>query len=327
MLYFRNILGVYICLILIFSALGNPLSAQSIIADHSVISQYELIPDTIIQSISGNFRFNYGHTSHGSQIITGLSMIQIEVPSMDAPYFGEFSDDLGTLGDTSWAATFRNRFNIGDYNMGMMSWCGGVSTNTPAGIATYLAKMSEFESAFPEVTFIYMTGHLDGTGTDGNLYAMNDLIRDCCLQNGKILFDFADIESYDPEGTYYPDESDACEWCEDWCATHSCPSCGGCAHSHCFNCYQKGKAFWWLMARVAGWNADIDPPGCGDVTGDGLINVLDVIFLVNYKFKGGAAPDPLSAADVDMNQDVNILDIILLVNYKFKDGPAPACLK
>jgi hypothetical protein len=28
-----------------------------------------------------------------------------------------------------------------------------------------------------------------------------------------------------------------------------------CAHSHCFNCYLKGKAFWWLLARMAGWSA------------------------------------------------------------------------
>ena len=35
-------------------------------------------------------------------------------------------------------------------------------------------------------------------------------------------------------GDYYPDGSDACEWCYDWCAEHECPDCG-CAHSHCFN--------------------------------------------------------------------------------------------
>ena len=29
------------------------------------------------------------------------------------------------------------------------------------------------------------------------------------------------------------------------------------AHSHCLNCYQKGKAFWWMMARIAGWDGNI----------------------------------------------------------------------
>jgi hypothetical protein len=65
-----------------------------------------------------------------------------------------------------------------------------------------------------------------------------------------VLFDFADIESYDPEGTYYPDETDACAWCSSWCSSHTCVSCGECAHSHCFNCYRKGQAFWSLMAEL-----------------------------------------------------------------------------
>ena len=68
--------------------------------------------------------------------------------------------------------------------------------------------------------------------------------------------DFADIESYSPDGTYYPNGNDDCGWCSTWCASHDCPDagCGSCAHSHCFNCYQKGKAFWWMLARTAGWD-------------------------------------------------------------------------
>jgi hypothetical protein len=73
-----------------------------------------------------------------------------------------------------------------------------------------------------------------------------------------VLFDFADIESWDPEGKYYPNDSDACHWCLDWCADHDCPTCGYCAHSRCFNCYQKGKAFWWLLATLHGWLATAD---------------------------------------------------------------------
>jgi len=140
------------------------------------------------------------------------------------------------------------------------SWCGGCSDNTEAGIAAYLAAMTQLELDYPQVAFVYMTGHLDGTGPDGNLYRSNEQIRAYCQAEDKLLFDFADIESWDPAGVYYPDETDACAWCTDWCAVEPCPDCGGCAHSHCFNCYLKGKGFWWLLARVSGWQPAAAPP-------------------------------------------------------------------
>jgi len=113
--------------------------------------------------------------------------------------------------------------------------------------------MDQLEQDYPNVTFVYMTGHTDGSGEDGTLRVNNRMIRDFCVLNGKVLFDFEDIESWDPEGTYYPDITDACGWCETWCQAHTCPSCSSCAHSHCFNCFLKGKAFWWLLARLEGW--------------------------------------------------------------------------
>ncbi|MBU8870977.1 MAG: hypothetical protein KOO60_08975 [Gemmatimonadales bacterium] len=70
--------------------------------------------------------------------------------------------------------------------------------------------MNQLELDFPDMVFVYMTGHLDGTGTDGVLYRSNNRIRNYCAANDKVLFDFADIESYDPDGEYYPDETDTC---------------------------------------------------------------------------------------------------------------------
>jgi len=228
-----------------------------IIADHNARSEFTYIPDTVIEQIRNDYTFYYGHTSHGSQIMTGLSMLAAESSLYIRPSFYERNDDLGHNGDTSWVADLRTQLNTGNYNVAMMSWCGGASDNTEAGINIYLNKMNELESDYPHVIFIYMTGHLDGTGINGNLYARNNQIRGYCNAHNKILFDFADIESYDPDGNFYPDETDACNWCSTWCASasHTCPSCGSCAHSHCFNCYSKGKVFWWMMARVAGWNS------------------------------------------------------------------------
>jgi hypothetical protein len=56
-------------------------------------------------------------------------------------------------------------------NVVIWSWCGQVSSATEADITTYLGLMSGLESDFPSVTFVSMTGHLDGTGLGGSLKA------------------------------------------------------------------------------------------------------------------------------------------------------------
>ena len=153
----------------------------------------------------------------------------------------------------------------------MWSWCGQVSGWTEEMLQEdYLELMTTLENDYPGVMFIYMTGHLDGTGVEGNLIQRNEQIRRYCRADGKILFDFADIESYDPDGAYYLDKAadDNCDyrdpdsgasrnWADEWCAANdgACASCS-CAHSKCLNCQLKGRAFWWMMARMAGWSGD-----------------------------------------------------------------------
>ena len=251
--------------LLLLALLVSP--AAALVADHEACGDYLLIPGSTLQSIRDNYDFFYGHTSHGSQIMTGLDILVDEDPVAFArPSFHEISDDLGHNGDISWVAPTISYLDAHpECNVVMWSWCGGCSDNTEAGIAAYLSAMETLESDYPEVIFVYMTGHLDGTGTGGNLYARNDQIRQYCATHDKVLFDFADIESWDPDGVFYPDETDACAWCSAWCSSHSCPTCGGCAHSHCFNCYQKGKAFWWLLGALrTGLSVGVDP-AAGDV--------------------------------------------------------------
>jgi len=71
---------------------------------------------------------------------------------------------------------------------------------------------------------------------------------------------------------------------------------------------------------------EINPEyACGDVDRDGQINILDIVFLIDYKYKGGPAPENLDKADVNSDLAINILDIVYLINYKYKAGPAPDC--
>ncbi|MBN1296697.1 SGNH/GDSL hydrolase family protein [bacterium] len=251
----------------------------AVIADHTC-TDMGAISETYVENACGMFRIYYGHTSHGSQIITGLDVMESRYgfpwQYNESGANGELSiheeyGDLGHQGDTTWADMTRAALNDpgNDRNVVMWSWCGGASDNTPEGISTYLATMNQLEQQYPGVLFIYMTGHLDGSGESGNLHQRNQQIRDFCSANNKILFDFADIESYDPDGEYYLDRGadDGCyftdgNWADEWCNTHPlsdlCLPCD-CAHSHALNCNLKARAFWWLMAFLAEYGGPAFP--------------------------------------------------------------------
>jgi uncharacterized repeat protein (TIGR01451 family) len=253
--------------------------SAAIVIDHTT-TDLDAIPQYWIQQAKAELRVAYGHTSHGSQPITGMAVLQAD-PSTAGLYdfarSGEVapgvlsiadstpSGDLGNPDRVTWAQRTREYLDsIGsDRNVMIWSWCGQVSTASEEDIETYLTLMSELEAEFPHVTFVYMTGHLDGSGEDGNLNRRNDQIRQFCSENGKVLFDFADIESYDPDGFYTVDlgADDGCNtsggnWAQEWCADNGsdplCTACS-CAHSQPLNCNLKARAFWWMMARLAGW--------------------------------------------------------------------------
>jgi Zn-dependent M28 family amino/carboxypeptidase len=62
----------------------------------------------------------------------------------------------------------------------------------------------------------------------------------------------------------------------------------------------------------------------GDANGDALIDLADVVYLLNFLFKGGFAPHPLQAGDANSDGTVQLGDAIYLLNYLFKGGPPPS---
>jgi hypothetical protein len=277
----------YLAVIIIIINPSRVFSQESIIANHT-IAKLNLIPAEWIDSAKAKLHIAYGHTSHGSQLITGMQGLENWKGDQFAfndggsngaldvdDYAFPGASDLGNPDRTTWEIATRNYLNDPaniDVNVVIWSWCGQVSSATEADINTYLTLMNGLENDYTNVKFVYMTGHLDGTGVSGNLNQRNEQIRNYCLANEKILYDFNDIESYDPDGNYFLDEDadDNCDydsdgngsldknWAIDWQNAHLINldwyDCSA-AHSQPLNGNLKAYAAWWLWAKLAGWDS------------------------------------------------------------------------
>ena len=77
----------------------------------------------------------------------------------------------------------------------------------------------------------------------------------------------------------------------------------------------------WLMSKVGGTTEPIF--NRGDANADGIINITDGIFVLNYLFLGGGTPTCLEAANGNDDAVINITDGIFILNYLFLGGPEP----
>ena len=64
----------------------------------------------------------------------------------------------------------------------------------------------------------------------------------------------------------------------------------------------------------------------GDDNCDGRITVADVVYEINYLFKGGPAPLPPEVGDVNCDNRHTVADVVYKINYLFKGGPPPCNL-
>ncbi len=74
--------------------------------------------------------------------------------------------------------------------------------------------------------------------------------------------------------------------------------------------------------QVSPWDyrGDVAPTG-----GDGILDVGDAVYILNYLFKGGPPPDPFIEGDTNCDGLVDLSDAILILNYLFKGGRILRC--
>jgi len=284
-------------------------AAAPVIVDHNCTNIWQ-IPESAIIQAKASLHIAYGHTSHGSQLISGMGSnsgsqldqfmslngaspnlylwnnggsggaldLHDDAMGGDAGYYPQWENNTRAyLGDPDQAT---GRGSIHSHvNVIIWSWCGQVSTRTEQSmIETYLAPMNQLEQDYPGITFVYMTGHLDGTGVSGNLHLRNKQIRAYCISNNKVLYDFADIESFDPDRNVNYNNlhaNDNCDydsdnngsrdknWAIDWQTAHTQNVDwwnSGAAHSQDLNGNLKGYAAWWLWAILGGWGNNVELP-------------------------------------------------------------------
>ena len=85
----------------------------------------------------------------------------------------------------------------------------------------------------------------------------------------------------------------------------------------------------WVVAEDE-WSADTQMVSLyvyirGDANGDGVIDAVDIVYLINYLFNETSPPDPLWLGDANCDGKVDVVDIVYLINYLFGEGPPPGC--
>lgn len=289
----RPILVALVVCIVVVSALAGP-----IIIDHRHTDITQLTSGQLARA-KAVLHIAYGHTSHGSQLTEGMRDLVdfANGGGLGLSYPNNFFawnnggtggaldlHDYAMGGDVGYypqwvnntVAYLDNPANA-DVNVIIWSWCGQMDNEYVDGTLSnyYLLPMAALETTYPDVVFVYMTGHTPDVGSmsaslDNNTKAACQAIKDFCIANNKVLFDFNDIEHYNPDGTYFEFTTDNCDyyvtnsgspagnWATEWQASHtenvdwfSCYA----AHSEPLNGNLKAYAAWALWCAIA---ADLD---------------------------------------------------------------------
>ncbi|MCF6242486.1 MAG: hypothetical protein L3J74_14200, partial [Bacteroidales bacterium] len=301
---------------------GNTLFAQQSFIINHTHTDLSQIPDYWIDSAQNKLKIMYFRRSHGSHIdVGGMAALRRYSSAYAAKYDYNETGSGGALKlmnqwhsvdfepDTWYSITraFLDDPANADINVVMWAWS---SKFYISNVQAYLDTMEVFIADYGingnkildgtrsvPVTFIFQTATSQASDVANQIvYEQNQLIRQHCINNNRILFDFNDIETYNPDGEYFGDgnpdgsysglkrlDDDISynldvggrgNWGIEWNNANPTSElaqlsadniCTVCEHSDQrenpdednsrLHCVLKGRAAWWLWAKLAGWGA------------------------------------------------------------------------
>ena len=256
-----------------------------IVADHSVIAKFSSIPQSAAQAAAAK-KLVFLHQSTGSYIdnyglgcLAGLHDDPENYPAECTTYANNMAANKWPwYSEANWNWPFWPDYttdaivktdefvsyvssHTSTYDVFGMKFCyvDGWNQGTNVDEQYYINKMLSLESQYPNKVFIWTTSALwhepgDACSLNSNqnynscarISEFNAQVRAYAKAHNKPLYDIADIESHDSNGN-----SCTVEGYEGMCAQWYADSGG---HPNVVGGIRLAKGFWWLMARLNGWN-------------------------------------------------------------------------
>ena len=172
-----------------------------------------------------------------------------------------------------------------------------------------------YDSNFTNPPLTFATGLDHPSNLDYNL---RDSILAVPAFNGNYVAFFPDVYKIDSDDDGYPDAYDDCPNTPNVPGSDVDSDGIGDACDNCPNNYNPGQE-----------DEDEDNIGdvceyiCGDANYDQSINVSDAVWIINFVFSGGAAPDPIESGDCDCSGSCNVSDAVYIINFVFSGGNLP----
>jgi hypothetical protein len=232
----------------------------AIIIDHNCVD-VSAIPDSYVPPAS-SLRVLMRHASVGQGIGWGLNCLAGDHPTnsvcscFPAGKYDRskwvFEARLGNWRDKVDDLVAQAASRLDDFDVFMMKFCYiDALIDSHPDWEYFRGGMETLEADYPGKTFVWWTIPLTRDGQPGT-DLFNAQMRSYCAARDKILFDIADIECHETEGTKLVNASGneiiSANYTREIHAGHLNPT----------GRVRVASAFWYLMARIAGW----DPRPC-----------------------------------------------------------------